>query len=363
MKQNKKGKSKFGSFIKDWLVGLFSNNRAIEGSKKHPWWSGLILAFIAIWLPIFPIIATYANMSGSSFMSTYTYGYNVLPELTVALNDKTSEFNKVGAKVDFKVNEDNKLLYYEDGQVKERISNTPLAQYVNEGGKANGEIRLEIYYHSGSNDEVVAFVNDLTARKLVINSTTPVTDTENEIAYTPSFLILYESGIFGAIYKDSSTEASGSTIASDWKHTKKDVFLLEERILLNKNEHDFTNPVEYQSYLNDVNKNWKSVFNEVYKTQKDFNVMFFMGLYLLIYVVLVALMGLLVFFLTRGKNNMFNYLKFIDCQKMVWWISFSPALIALIMGFLMSSMASMLFIILLGLRVMWMSMKQLKPQY
>jgi uncharacterized membrane protein len=117
------------------------------------------------------------------------------------------------------------------------------------------------------------------------------------------------------------------------------------------------------AYTEGVVKNWNKVFDDTYKSQKSFNVMFFMGLYLLIYIVLVFLMGLLVFFLTRGKHNMFNYLKFIDCQKMTWWIAFAPALLAMLLSFLMPGMASMLFIILMGLRVMWMSMKQLKPQY
>ena len=81
-----------------------------------------------------------------------------------------------------------------------------------------------------------------------------------------------------------------------------------------------------------------------------------------VYIVLIFIMGLLIFLLTRGKTNMFNYLKFMDCQKMVWWASLAPAILAVIFGFIFTNFAQMIFIILLGLRVMWMSMKQLRPQ-
>ena len=86
-------------------------------------------------------------------------------------------------------------------------------------------------------------------------------------------------------------------------------------------------------------------------------------LFLGIYVGLVFVMGLLVFVLTRGKNNMFNYLTFIDTQKIVWWACLTPAILAMILGFILTNFAQMMFIVLLGLRVMWISMKQLRPQY
>ena len=82
-----------------------------------------------------------------------------------------------------------------------------------------------------------------------------------------------------------------------------------------------------------------------------------------IYIALLIIMGLLLWLLTRGKNNVFNYLKFMDTEKMAWWASLAPGILAMIVGFIFNNFAQMAFIILIGLRTMWMAMKQLRPQY
>jgi maltodextrin utilization protein YvdJ len=72
-------------------------------------------------------------------------------------------------------------------------------------------------------------------------------------------------------------------------------------------------------------------------------------------------MGLMIFLLTRGKKNIFHIYTFGDCEKIAAWSMVSPALLSLILGFIFTDYAMMFFIILLGLRVMWLSMKQLRP--
>ena len=72
-------------------------------------------------------------------------------------------------------------------------------------------------------------------------------------------------------------------------------------------------------------------------------------------------MGLMVFLLTRGKKNIFRVYTFGDCQKISAWSMVSPALLGMILGFFIQDYAMMFFIILLGVRVMWLSMKQLRP--
>ncbi|MCR4880242.1 MAG: hypothetical protein K5906_04740, partial [Bacilli bacterium] len=78
---------------------------------------------------------------------------------------------------------------------------------------------------------------------------------------------------------------------------------------------------------------------------------------------LTLFLGLLMFLLTRGKRNFNNYLKWYQCMCISAWAAFTPGLLGLIFGFLMPAYAIMFFILFMGVRVMWLSMKQLSPTY
>ena len=126
-------------------------------------------------------------------------------------------------------------------------------------------------------------------------------------------------------------------------------------------------PVEQQiasnkAYCEEVENAWGEVFNTCFLRQKNVYFWSSTGIYLGIYVVLALFMGLLIFLLTRGKRNMFNYLKFHTCLGIEAYACLAPGLLSMILGFMLSQYAMMFFIILLGLRTMWMSMKQLRPQ-
>ena len=83
-----------------------------------------------------------------------------------------------------------------------------------------------------------------------------------------------------------------------------------------------------------------------------------------IYLLMLLFMGLMVLPINSGKRNIFNYLKFGICLKMAAWSSITPAVLSLILGFVLPAYAIMYSFCLIRLaRVMWMSMKQLRPQY
>ena len=86
-------------------------------------------------------------------------------------------------------------------------------------------------------------------------------------------------------------------------------------------------------------------------------------IYFGVYAGLMFFLGLMVFLLTRGKNNPFSSLNFWVCQKIAWWSAFSPAVLGMILGFVLSgnTIGSMAFVLLASLRIMWLSMRQLRP--
>ena len=385
-----KGKqpSKAGTMTKDVLGGLFSNNRTIQNSARHPWWVAIIIALIAIWLPVLPIMTSYGRTHGSDFVGAYDYGFSdELVKSTKALEFEFEDYkvyNKLNAKAELKVEKAELKLYVggsttpTDKFLPEDDYTTfePIAQYISSHDQIDAEnhhvtihqVEFEMYY---TNDvdykgHVAPFINYLSTRKFELGTTNIITDPEStKTAYSASFLVLTKDSLYAKIYKDNSTESAGISLKSNWNRTKENVNLIKDR-LLNVDTSDIddlgNNKYLDERYIKRVFGNWEDIFDEAFRSQRDFNVTFFMGLYLGVYAILVVLMGLLIYFMTRGKHNMFNYLKFIECNKIAWWASLCPALLSLIIGFLMPGLASMIFIILFGLRVMWMSMKQFKPQ-
>ena len=72
-------------------------------------------------------------------------------------------------------------------------------------------------------------------------------------------------------------------------------------------------------------------------------------------------MGLLMFLLTRGKNNPNRNLNLWVTTKISMWIDFTPGLLAMGIGFFYLPAAGIGYIALIGIRTMWLSMRQLNP--
>ena len=111
-----------------------------------------------------------------------------------------------------------------------------------------------------------------------------------------------------------------------------------------------------------VLNNFKTLLNKSYLTYKTRTFWTYTGVFFGIYAALVIFMGLMTFLLTRGKKNPMNYLTYWTTTKIAMWAAFCPGLLAMILGFMIANFATMFFIILYGLRIMWLSMRQLRPQ-
>ena len=103
--------------------------------------------------------------------------------------------------------------------------------------------------------------------------------------------------------------------------------------------------------------------NEGYNEIKLNNAAIQIGIYTAINAGIILLMGFILWLMTRGKNNPFRCYKFIETMKISAWTSFTPAILALIFGFIMggNSMAGFMFVLMFGVRSMWLAMKNLRP--
>ena len=103
------------------------------------------------------------------------------------------------------------------------------------------------------------------------------------------------------------------------------------------------------------------LINASYETDKIAGTWQYTGIFAAIDLGLVLLFGLLMFLMTRGKKNPFRIYTFWETQKMAYWASFTPSLIAMILGFWLTQYSFIFFMFAYGMRMMWMSMRSLRP--
>lgn len=352
---------------------LISNEKAIYSAKTYPWWIALIMIIIGAFLPVIPIMVTQGNTKGSALINKDTYGFDQ-HAVTVAksINDEGkylfyTENNELLAKKDGAEYKDTYL-----GETPADI--TPIAFYNetylnNENAKCERRA-LEVYYtdrvYSSKATDLTVYnlLKSLTSQQYVLNTAEPVKYAEQEeykesTKYSPSFIVLHKKGIFAYVYKTGSTTVGGYTSTGyDWANYKtndlfKDLMTVEG---MTPNELD-------ANYVSAALKNWKVLFDKCFTNQKIKNFWMMSGLFYGIHLVLVVFMGFMMWLLTRGKNNPNRGLKVYTCFWISGWICISPAILAMGLGFAFSIAQQVAFIALLGLRTMWLAMRQLNPRY
>ena len=344
-------KEKTKTFLSNFFGGLVSNQRAMDGAKTNPWWVAVIIGIFGVVLPVLPITISQAKTHGYDFLAANKYNFDQnIASLTVEMLNNGEEF----------VVDDNHLLQYQaNPELPARGDLEPIASKVS---ASDNQYELMIYYMTGEKSDLTGFIESVDS-KLYKVGTTNVAVTE-DVKYAPSYVILFKDGIYTRLNKYASTEAGKNTYTNfntNWKEFEPGHKLLAST--LGDLKLAEINPNTDANVKNVIYKNWEDVYNKAFLSQKRYNTWVTSAIFFGIYLALLIIMGLLLFLLTRGKNNMFNYLKFMDTEKMAWWSSLAPGILAMIVGFIFSNFAQMAFIVLLGLRTMWIAMKQLRPQY
>ena len=85
------------------------------------------------------------------------------------------------------------------------------------------------------------------------------------------------------------------------------------------------------------------------------------GIFAAIDLGLIILFGGLLFLMTRGKKNPYRIFNFWETEKMAAFASFTPSVLAMALGFWLTQYAFILFMFAFGMRMMWMSMRSMRP--
>ena len=384
LKKVKKGLSpKTKNIIVNSFKGIISNQACIDNGKEAPWWLAVLFLIFAVLIPLIPNHVAMNNAYGSSFLNAGTFDVDRgLAKASLKLKDENKSLKIEGGN----------LHYYEGTTDKTPTALEPDVQLYQDTSTvaAKTEIKFTLYFSGKAGGELNDFINSLAkTRKVgtvdVIEPTDP--DYNNVEKYIPSFMVLTPSTVRINMYKYHSTAAAVNTPSGvfDWLSSPQGDMLdriIQPIVDIKKDDgtpkygatvaevvNNLVNtigldnlPVEAKNATYNV---WKGIFNEAYFKYKNDAKWKTTLIYFGVYAGLMFFLGLMIFLLTRGKNNPFRVLNFWVCQKIGYFLSFTPAVLALIVGFIFSTnmIGQMAFIMLLSLRVMWASMRQLRPVY
>lgn len=336
---------------------IISNQAAIDGAKEAPFYIAIIFFVLSLILPLIPILVSSSKLYGASFVDSYNYNADIgLAYTTKDLKSKNFTFKIEGGE----------LTYYQNGSKYETINNELVSYHTLKNEKGKEYYNFMFYITDKKGSDLVDFVSELSAKQYEVGTLTPKTTDAIDIEryerdevkfYSANFIILGRETMGVQLFKYQTTTTASTTYGGlDW-NLSNTPDLLERLLDVNDKVSETVN--ENQAIF----ENWKSVFNETYENQKVKTMWTTVGIYAAVYAGLMIFMGLMIFLMTRGKSNPNRVINFWVALKISWWASFTPALLGMIVGFLFAggSIGQMGFIVLLSLRIMWLSMRQLRP--
>ena len=389
--------------IRDGFGGLFKNATALRGAKNGPLWLTIVMFFASILLPIIPLFVSANSMTGSSFIKSNTYGleryvtktalelqaagyeFGIDADHLLSITENGTTFNDYGTYDDHKMGDERTispfasyvdtvtnqydfLVYVSD------ISNeTPKAESVNAKGKVvktNAktayltriakylyEANTTNFYDTGDPDQ-----------KQIVDNAKKKDSTDPKSFYYPSYMVLFKDSFNVVCCYGEKAIAGTNNGAADFKHTAANDKCLEALLTVKDKEGNviaqsdtIDQKMANEDYYNGVLTNFKKFLNQSYLASKAKTTLVTCLFSLAVFAGLSLIMGFLMWIMTRGKNNPNNYFSLWLCFKLEARLALTPGLITLLLGFLLTSYAQMIFILTLGMRVMWISMKELRP--
>ena len=342
------------------MKSLINNDACIEGGRTKRWFFAVIFAVLSLVMAVLPIMVTSLQAQGSDFTAgNYLYNYD---NAIVAFSDSLKDNN-----LSMVVSEDanGRFLAVDKSQWETAYAANAYKQYVHLNN--DSKVDFEVYYTEAVGQEFVDYYT------LVSQNKSPIDGSWREAADTArstSYLIFGRERMVGQLFQPGNTTAlsgvSGDYLKLDLGFDFKSLATVEIDGVTYVTSHDdkFSEPngfLSIDAYRRQIQNKWNDVYDAVYYNTKMVTARDSTLIMLGVDALLIFFMGLMIFILTRGKRNPFRIYTFWETQKIAYWASFTPSLLALIFGFIFTEYAVMIFVMLIGVRIMWMSMKSLKP--
>ena len=378
--------------VKFFLLSLFSNDTCIEGRHKK-WFFAVPVAVVSCVIAVIPTMCTYFGKSGGEFLSSPLYDYEIgLTNFTTTIKEKG---------LPFKISDNGELMV--DGSDSNNNEEAFKTIYTTTTKSDGTEIKFDYYANvydtqsvtlksettttgeGESATSVTTTTPTYTAKKAVNFAVYVIGDEktaaefatsvvlksedpnarlgENVSEYKTNFIVFGKLGFYAAKKPSGTSSNPKSSIYCTYKNAKFSGFSFADLVSqdLDGNAYSKEN-MTASEYREHIVSSWKQVFSAGWDETRISSGWQYTGICMAINVGVTFLLGLMVFLMTRGKNNPFRIYTFWDAQKIGYFASLCPALLSLL-GFipLLSQLGMFLYMLLFGLRIMWMSTKSLRP--
>ena len=298
--------------IKLFFKSLVSNNACIDGARKKPWYAAIIIFFISIILSVVPTTVLELKNHADKKFDSNSYG----------LVEATHAFSK----------------HLNDNNVEFYVQREEKSGYLVSSSAANFEITLNkvkyVFTYVATTEEASLKVDEYKAANV-------------------TFMIFTPNQVYVSVMNPNSPDgnkpvASFACIDAYKKIGRDDI------------KNAYVEGVTEEK-LNNNWSNWKALIRKFYNRTRLRAAGMQLGITSAINAGVVLIMGFMVWVLTRGKNNPYRLFSVWNGFATGFWAALTPALLTLGLGFLIKNFASMIFPLLLGVRVMWLTMKSLRP--
>ena len=385
-----KNKTSIWANIKFLFTTLFSNDKCVEARHK-PWYTGIIIALASTAIATIPTMASYFNRSGADFFNAPNNGLDsAVVEFERALDENDVSMEISDGKMSVNQADWDKVCKDPSGTPRgfyghyytvtnivltaEESSIVAASESISEAAASSEAVptiptEVTITYC----DLAVYFIDDAKLGDDSINTFTTATilasnDPNYSVlanttvtTYTTNLIVFGEEG-FVAYKKPNGAGTYGAAIQGKYDFT--DAFDLKD--FYNENMYGGAHKSNYGTpeHRQEVLEAYKGFFRASWENTKTAIAWQYTGIAFAINVALTLLFGFMIFLMTRGKNNPFHVYSFWDGQKIAYWATLAPAILSLL-GFipLLAQYAMFVYLFLMGMRVMWMSTKTLRPQY
>ena len=338
--------------IKFGLFCLINNDECLEGRKK-PWYAAVTAGLLSCFLAVLPFITTGFTAKGGAFLNYPNYSFG--EGLTSFVND----FSKKEG-LDLKI-ENQELVATGDWS----------AEYL---GSEN------IYDHSyyivtnvlvdnvpveKPSEKITDFSVYYSAEKDAKTLYNEVTGRADYVAHNTLFLTKKDF----LAYKWNATANNGAGsrtgVSGNWTHKKLQGLTFKDLAKANaKGEaYEFTFDNNYGGYVKEVTAAFYDVFTYSNIPVRNAEAWKVVGIASAVAIGMTVIMGTIIFLVTRGKNSPFRHYTFWETQKAGYWAAFTPAVLAMVLSYVLPNFRYFYFLMLFSFRIMWMSMRSLRPQY
>ncbi|HZJ89332.1 MAG TPA: hypothetical protein VFD05_01435 [Bacilli bacterium] len=353
------------------LVGSLINNKAAyEGGRYDKWWMAVILYFLSIVIAVVPIMVQTGKTKGSDIYAAPNNLFHTdvgLRKFTDALEENdvdlkiiTVDGEKRFSSPDFDRVATDTFTFRID-QITNREVEIPYFSYKN-NRQSEGEVvefeYLRVYFVN-EQDKIWVGDRQVLVENHFANYLAGLTESNRD--NLTSHYIFGQENIYFRIYNPANMNEG----ADIYRYYNGVTSPLPE----NLNIRDFStkdangNPLQLNDfdYLEKYMTNWAALADLAYGPVRTQAFWVQTGLNLIIFAIVGLVMGLIIFLSTRGKTNPHRDLKFFESFKVGMWLLPTPALITLIIGFIMPNYFTLAFVMTLGLRSVWLTMRTLNP--